>query len=156
LANRRADKLPLSCGVPLPHADLTAKIIGVFFKVFNELGHGYAEKLYQRALAIALRESGLVAIEEQQIKVFFHGALIGTFSADLVVEGTILIEVKAAKQFERRYEAQILNYLKSAGGGVGLLANFGDVLTHKRFVMGNPEANLPNLVPRATRDDERY
>jgi len=142
--------------MPLPHADLTEKIIGAFFKAFNELGHGYSEKVYRRALAIVLREQGLEAIEEQHVKVFFHGALIGHFIADLVVEGKILIEVKAGRVFERRNEVQVLNYLKSAGGGVGILVNFGDVLTYKRFAMGDPNANLPNLVPQERRDEELH
>ena len=129
-----------------PHADLTRIIIGAFFKVHNELGHGYSEKIYRRALAIVLRELGLEAIEERRIKVFFHGALIGTFWVDLVVNGKIIVEIKAAKELEARDEAQILNYLKCAGGGVGLLVNFGRPLTYKRFVMGDPEANLPNLA----------
>jgi GxxExxY protein len=133
--------------MPLVHAELTQQIIAAFHQVFRELGHGYSEKVYRRALAIVLRELDLEATEERRVKVFFHRALIGTFWADLVVEGKILIEIKAAKHFETRHEAQILNYLKSAGGGVGLLVNFGGVMSYKRFVMGDPEANLPNLIP---------
>jgi GxxExxY protein len=128
------------------HADLTRTIISAFYKVYNELGHGYSEKIYRRALAIVLRELGLEAIEERRIKVVFHGAVIGTFSVDLVVNGKIIIEIKAARELEARDEAQILNYLKCAGGGVGLLVNFGRPLTYKRFVMGDPESNLPNLA----------
>ena len=131
----------------LPHADLTKIIIGAFFKVHNELGSGYSEKIYQRALAIVLREMGLEAIEERRVRVFFHGALIGTFCVDLVVEGRILIEIKASKELEPRDTAQVLNYLKSAGGGTALLVNFGRSVSYKRFVMGDPEANLPNLEP---------
>lgn len=129
-----------------PHADLTRAIIGAFFKVYNELGHGYSEKIYRRALGIVLRELGLEAIEERHIKVYFHGAMIGTFWVDLVVEGKILIEVKATKELEARDEAQVLNYLKCAGGGIGFLVNFGRELKHKRLAMGDPEANLPNLL----------
>src|SRR4029077_4996428 len=95
----------------------------------------------RRALAIVLRELGLEAIEERRIKVIFHGAVIGTFWVDLVVEGKILIEIKATTALETRDEAQVLNYLKCAGGGVGLLVNFCRPLTYKRFVMGDPEAN---------------
>jgi GxxExxY protein len=129
------------------HADLTRTIISAFFTVYNELGHGYSEKIYRRALAIVLRELGLEAIEERRIKVIFHGAVIGTFWVDLVVNGKIIVEIKATKELETRDHAQILNYLKCAGGGVGLLVNFGRPLTYKRFVMGDPDANLPNLSP---------
>jgi GxxExxY protein len=135
------------------HAALTHVIIGAFFKVYNELGHGYSEKIYRRALAIVLRELGLEAIEERRIKVIFHGALIGTFWVDLVVDGKIVVEIKAARQLEARDEAQILNYLKCAGGGVGLLVNFGRPLTYKRFVMGDPDANLPNLADLSDEPD---
>jgi len=130
----------------LSHADLTHKIIGGFFKVHNELGHGFSEKIYRRALAIVLREMGLEATEERRIKVFFHGALIGTVWVDIVVDGRIIIEIKATKELETRDESQLLNYLACAGGGVGLLVNFGRTLSYRRFVMGNPDANLPNLT----------
>jgi GxxExxY protein len=81
-----------------------------------------------------------------QINVFFHGALIGTFIVDIVVDGKIIIEVKAVKELEPRDETQLLNYLKCAGGGTGLLVNFGRTLSYKRLVMGNPLTNLPHLV----------
>ncbi len=125
---------------------LTQQIIQALFKVYNELGHGYSEKVYIKALAIVLREMGLQVVEECEMKVRFHGVVIGVYRADLVVEGKILIEVKAGQQIEDRHIAQILNYLKCAGGGVGLLVNVGHRLAHKRYVMGDPEAGLPNLV----------
>jgi len=130
----------------LAHEALTHLIIQAFFQVWNELGHGYSEKIYRRALAMVLREMGLEAIEERHIKVIFHSKVIGTFWVDIVVAGKIVIEIKAAKELEPRDEAQLLNYLKCAGGGVGLLVNFGRTLTYRRLVMGDPEANLPNLV----------
>jgi len=68
------------------------------------------------------------------------------FCVDIVVDGKIIIEIKAGLQLEPWHEAQILNYLKCAGGGIGLLVNFGREFTYKRFAMGNPEANLPNLA----------
>jgi GxxExxY protein len=121
-------------------------IIDACYQVFRELGHGFSEKIYRRALAIVLREKGLAVIEECEITVHFHGTLIGSFNAALVVAGTIIVEIKAAQELESRDEAQLLNYLKCAGGGVGLLVNFGNRVQHKRRVMGNPEANLPNLI----------
>jgi GxxExxY protein len=132
--------------VTYPHSDLTGRIIEAFYIVFRELGHGFAEKVYRRAVAIVLREMGLEAIEEREIDVHFHGALIGTFKADIVVAGTIMVEVKAAKELNVCDEAQLLNYLKCAGGGVGLLVNFGQRLQYKRRAMGDPEARLPKLV----------
>lgn len=137
-------------GMPhYPHVELTNLIINAAYCVFRELGHGFAEIVYRRALAIVLRENGLGAREECPVNVHFHGALIGSFKADIVVADVVLVEVKATKEIENRHEAQLLNYLKSAGGGVGMLINFGDRLEHKRRVMGDPEANLPNLVRSA-------
>ena len=130
----------------LVHAQLTEKIIAGFFKVYSELGHGYSEKVYCRALAIVLREMGLQVLEECEIKVVFHGTIIGLFRADLVVEGVILIEVKAGQHIEDWHISQILNYLKCAGGGVGLLVNFGHTLRYKRYVVGSPETSLPHLA----------
>jgi GxxExxY protein len=129
-----------------PHANLTQQIIDACYQVFRELGHGFSEKIYQRAVAIVLREMGLAAIEECAITVRFHGTVIGSFKADIVVARTIIVEVKAVRELESRDEAQLLNYLKCAGGGVGLLVNFGHQLQHKRRVMGDPEANLPKLA----------
>ena len=128
------------------HAEITKAIIGAFYDVFRELGHGYSEKVYRRALAIVLRERGFEVVEECHIKVIFHGTNIGTFYVDLVVNGKVIVEIKAARDLDPRDEAQTLNYLKCAGGGIGLLVNFGRELKYKRLAMGDPAANLPNLV----------
>jgi GxxExxY protein len=101
-----------------------------------------------------LRELGHAVTEERLIDVHFHGVRIGTYRADLVVDERIMIEIKAAKELEPRDEAQLLNYLKSAGGGIGFLVNFGRELKHKRMVMGDPESNLPNLRQPETCPDD--
>jgi GxxExxY protein len=133
----------------LPHADITEQIIGAFYEVHRELGYGFSESVYRRALCVVLRQRGCEAIEERILSVTFRGVVIGTFSADLVVNGIILVEVKASNAIERYAEAQILNYLKAAGGGIGLLLNFGKEPTYKRFVMGdNPANSLPALRTR--------
>ena len=129
----------------LPHFDLTSKIIGAFYKVYNELGYGYSEKIYRRALAIVLREEGLQAVEEQEVRVVFHGKVIGICFFDIVVNGIVLVEVKVSGERQISDEAQTLNYLKCAGGGTALLVTFGRELKYKRLVKGDPEANLPNL-----------
>ncbi|HEU4938580.1 MAG TPA: GxxExxY protein [Vicinamibacterales bacterium] len=135
--------------VDLPHADITDRIIGAFYDVYRELGYGFSEVVYRRALAIALRQNGLEISEERMISVTFRGSNIGTFYADLVVAGVILVEVKASSTIEKYAEAQILNYLKAAGGGIGLLLNFGHSPTYKRFAMGDdPTNSLPGLRSR--------
>ena len=130
----------------LVHCQLTFAIIGACFDLHNELGHGFSETVYRRALALLLRERRFTVVEEARVVVTFHGIRVGTFFVDLVVDGKVLIEIKATRDLEPRFVAQTLNYLKAAGGGVGLLVNFGAQVTHKRFVMGDPLANLPNLI----------
>jgi GxxExxY protein len=132
----------------LPHAALTEKIIGCFYEVARDLGYGYAEKVGVRALQITLSEAGLEALTHVQLTVPYKGRMIGDFHADLVVNRTILLEVKATAHMEDYAQAQILNYLKCAGGGVGLLLNFGKRAEFKRFVLGDPKNSLPLLRPR--------
>jgi len=129
----------------LPHSDITERIIAAFYAVRDELGYGFSENVYRRATAVVLCEDGLEAIEEQSITVAFRERWIGTFYADIVVAGVVLVEVKAAATIENYAQAQILNYLKAAGGGVGLLLNFGRQSSFKRFVMGDPTNSLPAL-----------
>jgi len=132
--------------VHLPHADITEQIIGAFYEVHRELGHGFSETVYRRATTIVLRHKGLDAVEEHLLSVKFRGSVIGTFHADIVVAGLILVEVKVSSTIEKYAEAQMLNYLKAAGGGIGLLLNFGREPTYKRFAMGeNPTDSLPSI-----------
>ena len=138
-------------GRAFPLSALTYQIIACFFEVFRELGHGFSEIVYQRALAIVLLERGFEVAMEQVIPVQFHGEIIGTFHADLVVNGCVIVEIKAAETIENYAVAQCLNYLKAAGGGVGLILNFGRRPQHRRFVFGsNPSDSLPllRLKPR--------
>jgi len=116
---------------------LTERIIGCFFEVYNELGQGFPERVLRRAMMIAMLEKGLRAEEEVQLKVHFRGEVIGTFFVDIVVEGAVLIEIKALPELERRSVTQLLNYLKAAGGGVGLLLNFGQRPELSRRIVGD-------------------
>ncbi len=132
--------------VDLPHADVTDRIIRAFYDVYRELGYGFSEVVCRRALALVLRQYGLEVTEERAISVTFRGSIIGIFHADMVVAGVVLVEIKASSTIEKYAEAQILNYLKAAGGGVGLLLNFGREATYKRFAMGDDPINsLPVL-----------
>ena len=129
----------------LAHADVTDAIISSFFDTVRELGHGFNEPVFRRAVAIVLREKGHHAEEEVVLTVPFRGAIIGSFRADLIVDHVVLVEVKATPILEPYQEAQLLNYLKAAGGGVGLLLNFGRTAAFKRLVSGDPFNSLPNL-----------
>jgi len=119
------------------HQDLTKKIIGVFYDVYNELGHGFLESVYQAAMLIALREAGLKAERQVPISVHFRGRCIGDFGGDLVVENAILLELKAAKGLDSSHEAQLLNYLRATEIEVGLLLNFGTKPEFKRLAFDN-------------------
>jgi GxxExxY protein len=132
----------------LPHGRVTAGIINAFFETVGELGYGFSEKVCRRAVAIVLRANGFKALEEVSLVVNFRGQVIGSFFVDLVVDDVVLVEVKTTVRLEPYNEAQLLNYLKAAGGGVGLLLNFGRSAQFKRLVSGDPENSLPLLNPR--------
>ena len=118
----------------LQHGEITEKIIGCAFEVINELGTGFLESVYEKAMAIALQEKGISVQCQQPLQVHFRKRIIGDFYADLVVEGKVIVELKAAKAIAPEYQAQIINYLKATGIEVGLLINFGNPkLEYKRF-----------------------
>ena len=119
------------------HRDLTQKIIGVFYQVYNELGHGFLESVYENAMAIALREAGVPAAQQAPITVRFRGQIVGDFRADLLVEGAVVVELKAASGIDPAHEAQLLNYLRATEIEVGLLLNFGPKPQFKRLVFDN-------------------
>jgi GxxExxY protein len=107
------------------HADLTKTIIGGFYHVYNELGYGFLEKVYENSLAITLKKSGLSVAQQLPIDVYFEGDVVGQYEADLVVNNLVILELKAARVLNPDHEAQLLNYLKATRYEVGLLLNFG-------------------------------
>ncbi len=115
-------------------SDITEKIIKCFYTVFDELGAGFLESVYMKALIIELEKIGLNVDYEKEIKVNYKGTIIGNFRADIVVEDKIIIEIKAISALNSQHEAQLLNYLKATGIRVGLLVNFGDKLEFKRRI----------------------
>lgn len=104
---------------------LTEAIIGCAMKVSNTLGVGFLEKVYENALVVELRKSGLVAEQQRCIAVTYEGIIVGDYIADIVVDGRVIIEVKAAKAIDEIHQAQLLNYLKATGVKIGLILNFG-------------------------------
>lgn len=119
---------------PLPHAALTEKLIGTFYEVYNDLGHGYAESVYQNAMAIAFEADRVAFQREPEIDVSYRGQLIGSFRADFVIAGVVILELKAAYQLNQAHEAQLLNYLRASGIEVGLLLNFGPRPSFRRLI----------------------
>ena len=118
--------------------DLSYKIVGSLFGVYNELGGGYQEKYYQRAIREAFRENKLTFAEQVLVPLQYKSSSIGRYFLDFVVEGKIVLEVKAANTFYPRDIRQVLAYLKSTGIELGILANFSKKrLEFKRILKGN-------------------
>lgn len=119
------------------HADLTKAIIGCFYDVYNELGFGFIESVYEKSLSIALRAKGFEVHQQIAIPVWFRGNQVGDFDADVMVNKLILLELKTARTIEDGHLGQLMNYLKATDIEVGLLLNFGPKPEFKRLVFGN-------------------
>ena len=116
------------------YKELTKTIIGACFEVSNELGVGFLESVYEKALCIVLNEKGLNVEEQAPLEVKFRNRMVGVFYADLLVENLVIIELKAVTSLKPEHEAQLINYLKASGKHIGLLVNFGKPkLEWKRF-----------------------
>ena len=119
------------------HKELTEKIINVFYSVYNKLGYGFLEKVYENAMMIEFKREGILAVSQSPIKVFYEGKVIGEYYADILVDNNVIVEIKAAKQLVEENEAQLLNYLKATDIEVGLLLNFGTKPEVKRKAFDN-------------------
>ena len=113
---------------------LTRTIIGAFYDVYNELGHGLAETVYERALAIALAEQNLAAPQQAPVDVWYRGQRVGRYRADIIVNDVVVLELKARPNLEPAHEAQLLNLLRASQLEVGLLLNFGPKPQIKRLI----------------------
>ncbi len=109
----------------LEHKDITEKIIGAAFEVYNVLGYGFLESVYQKAMQVELQRLGLTAEIESPIKVKYKSVIVGEFRADIFVNGVVIVELKTAKNYNAEDEPQLLNELKATGIKTGLLINFG-------------------------------
>ena len=117
--------------------NLTRQIIGAFYTVYNTLGYGFLEKVYERALAIELRKKGLSVYCQQAITVYYQGEVVGEYLADMVVNGLVILELKAAEAIHVNHEAQLFNYLKATEIEIGLLLNFVPKPDFSRKVFSN-------------------
>ena len=118
------------------HGETTSNIIGAAFEVHNTLGYGFLEKVYQRAMQVELIKRGSQAELEVPIKVLYKSALVGEYYADLLVDGSVMVEIKVAKCYNREDEAQLLNELKATAVKVGMLVNFGrEDVQYKRMIL---------------------
>jgi GxxExxY protein len=118
----------------LLHEELTDKALGACFEVARELGAGFLETVYEKALLVALRQKGIQAQAQTPLLVKFRGVTVGEFFADILVENKLIMELKAVSALRPEHQAQVINYLKATGIEVGLLVNFGNPkLEYKRL-----------------------
>jgi GxxExxY protein len=138
-------------GHGLKHGDLTEKLIGVFFSIHNELGHGFLESVYEQAFSVSLAENNIFFQRQIAVPVWFHSQKIGEFRADLLVDNRVLVELKTGRDIEPGWEKQLLNYLRATEIEVGLLFNFGPNAQFRRYVFENAKKNPRNpRNPRAS------
>jgi len=110
----------------MQHEELTEKIIGCAFRVYNTMGFGYLESVYEECMVVELRKLGLQVEQQKPIPVWYEGHEVGNFFADLLVEGAVIVELKSVRTLAKAHEAQLVNYLVATGKDVGLLLNFGE------------------------------
>ena len=125
----------------LLHRNITEAILNVYYEVYNELGSGFLEKVYQNAMYFELKERGYQVEAQKQIKVYFKKQLVGEYFSDLLVEDKVIVELKATEVLMNVHMAQIMNYLKATEIEVGLLLNFGEEPEFKRIIYTNDRKN---------------
>ena len=119
------------------HSDITNIIIKAYYNVYNKLGFGFLEKVYENSMMIELKKLGLKCYKQVPIKVYYDKETVGEYYADIVVEDVVIIELKAAKSLCEEHEIQLVNYIKATDVEVGLLLNFGKQTEFKRKVLTN-------------------
>ena len=121
----------------LLHKEVTEKVIKAFYKIYNTLGYGFLEKVYENAMAIELRKMGFEVKCQYPINVFYDSEIVGEYYADIIVNDLIVIELKAANALLKEHENQLINYLKATEIELGLLLNFGKGAEFKRKIFMN-------------------
>ena len=110
----------------MEYEELTEEIIGCAYNVYNRMGFGFLESVYEKCLLIELRKAGLRADSQEPITVFYDGEIVGDFVSDIIVDDTIILELKSVRRIAKAHEIQLVNYLVATGKPVGLLINFGE------------------------------
>lgn len=134
-----------SMTVPQPtlkYSELTERIIGIFYDVYNELGYGFLESTYSSAMVVAMAEAGMHVDQEVPVPVWFHGKKVGQYFANLIVDRKIILELKAAKNLDSAHEAQLLHYLRATEFEVGILFNFGSLPQFRRLLFDNARKKI--------------
>ena len=130
----------------LKHAEISGQIINAFHSVYNALGFGFLEKVYENAMAIELRRSGFEVEQQKPVTVYYRGVIVGEYFADLLVQQVVLVELKVASALIAAHEAQLLNYLRATNIEVGLLLNFGERPEYKRKIYTNDKKPLLSFL----------
>jgi GxxExxY protein len=127
------------------HKELSESILKVFYDVYNELGYGFLEKVYQNAMYLELKSQGFKVEPQKQIKVYYKNEPVGDFFADLLINDLIILELKACDSLVKAHYVQTLNYLKATNIEIGLLLNFGEKPEIKRLIFTNNRKNLKSI-----------
>lgn len=130
--------------MPLAYQELTDTIINAFYTVYNALGYGFLEKVYENALLHELRKRDLRAVAQQRLLVHYDGVVVGEYFADMLVENKVILELKAAEAIEESHTAQLVNYLKATRVEVGFVLNFGPEPKFERRYFSNQRKPLLN------------
>ena len=136
------------------HQDLSGKIIGAFYAVYNRLGHGFLEKVYENAMMIELVKIGLLAEQQRRLTVYHDSQVIGEYCADIVVNDTVILELKTADTIAPEHEAQLINYLKATEIELGLLLNFGLRPEFIRRIFTNDKKGLVKVTASSNSVDK--
>jgi GxxExxY protein len=127
------------------HKEITSQVINAFYKVYNTLGYGFLEKVYENAMRIELTKMGVSVEQQKNIKVYYETEMVGDYFADLLVTELVIVELKAAEDICEEHEAQLLNYLKATDIEVGLLLNFGNIPEVRRKIFMNKNKKLKSV-----------
>lgn len=121
----------------MKHKDITSDIIKSFYKVYNNLGYGFLEKVYENALCLELKKMNYLVENQKSIQVFYDGEVVGNYFADFLINNKVIVELKAASSLCEAHKVQLINYLKATDKEVGLLLNFGVKAEFKRVISSN-------------------
>lgn len=139
----------------MKHHDLTQKIISAFYTVYNMLGYGFLEKVYENAMVIELQSASLEVAAQYPINVYYREQVVGEYMADLLVAQRVIVELKAVRSLLPEHEAQLLNYLNATRYEVGLLLNFGVKPEIKRKIFDNPRKKYSSRIGRINTDKDK-